>query len=82
VILDGKIATERGGERLGVRERGQTIGEVALLDGRGYRTASCVASVQTRVLGLRPTLLRRLEAVPGDLEQLRARLTEAMSTAV
>jgi hypothetical protein len=51
VILDGKIATERGGERLGVRERGQTIGEVALLDGRGYRTASCVASGQTRVLG-------------------------------
>lgn len=81
VILDGKIATERDGERLGVRERGQTIGEIALLDGRGYRTASCTAVGTTRVLGLRPALLRRLEAVPDDLAQLREHLTDAMASA-
>jgi hypothetical protein len=82
VILDGQIVTERDGIRLGVRQRGQTIGEVALLDGRGYRTASCMASGSTRVLGLRPTLLRRLEAVPADLEQFRTRLSSAMASAV
>ncbi len=82
VILDGKIATERDGEQLGVRERGHTIGEIALLDGRGYRTATCTAVGRTRVLGLRPTLLHRLEAVPEDLERLRSRLDAAMATAV
>ncbi|PRQ06132.1 cyclic nucleotide-binding domain-containing protein [Enhygromyxa salina] len=82
VILEGQIATERDGERLGVRERGQTIGEIALLDGRGYRTASCRSVGSTRVLGLRPTLLARLEVVPDDLAQLRERLSHAMALAV
>ena len=82
VILAGGIATVRDGERLGVRERGQSIGEIALLDGRGYRTASCTAVGVTRVLGLRPTLLRRLEAVPEDLARLRERLAGVMATAV
>jgi aromatic-L-amino-acid decarboxylase len=86
VILEGRAAVDRDGERLSELARGDFFGEIAALDwgaGFGYaRLATVIATEALRLLVLAPAHLARLMAESPEIdEQIRRAVRERLPAA-
>jgi CRP-like cAMP-binding protein len=76
VVVDGKVAVERGGKRIAVKGPGDFLGELALVTGRP-RTATVTATTPLRALvvdGL--SFDRLLRDVPAIAEKVNRAVAE------
>ena len=66
-IEQGSADVLQGGERVNTVGPGEIVGELALLDGAGTRTASVVASSPLRALSLTSSQVREIRSRMPDL---------------
>jgi CRP-like cAMP-binding protein len=79
VVVDGHADVIAGGERLATVERGDYVGEVAVLD-HGVRTASVVATTPVRALAMDPRSFATLLREPLVATKLAAQLARRVRT--
>ena len=85
-ILDGETSVSVGGEEVATLKRGEYVGELALLDPDGPRTATVTAKTDVVLAALsawqfRPFVLSHPEVAWTMLQRLARRLREAQSPA-
>ena len=83
-ILQGETSVSVGGEEVAMLKRGQYIGELALLDPEGPRTATVTAKTDVVLAAMstwqfRPFVLAHPEVAWTLLQRLARRLREAQS---
>jgi CRP-like cAMP-binding protein len=83
-VLEGETSVSVGGEEVATLGRGEHIGELALLDPEGPRTATVSAKTDVRLAAMstwqfRPFVLAHPEAAWKLLQRLARRLREAQS---
>jgi CRP/FNR family cyclic AMP-dependent transcriptional regulator len=85
-ILEGETSVSVGGEEVATLERGEYVGELALLDPEGPRTATVTAKTDVVLAAMsawqfRPFVLAQPEVAWTLLQRLARRLREAQSPA-
>jgi CRP-like cAMP-binding protein len=85
-ILDGETSVSVGGEEVATLNRGEYVGELALLDPEGPRTATVTAKTDVVLAAMsawqfRPFVLAHPEVAWTLLQRLARRLREAQSPA-
>jgi CRP/FNR family transcriptional regulator, cyclic AMP receptor protein len=75
VIVSGRVAVERDGERLNTLGAGDFFGEIALLDG-GPRTATVTSEEPTRLLVLTH---REFHALMDEFPEVAAQVLNALA---
>jgi CRP/FNR family cyclic AMP-dependent transcriptional regulator len=85
-ILQGEASVTVGGEEVATLERGEYVGELALLDPDGPRTATVTAKTDVVLAAMsawqfRPFILAQPEVAWTLLQRLARRLREAQSPA-
>ena len=81
-ILDGEVSVSVGGEEVAMLRSGHFVGELALLDPEGPRTATVTAKTDTRLAAMsswqfKPFVLAHPEIAWRLLETLARRVREA-----
>lgn len=79
VLVDGHADVVAGGEHLATVERGDYVGEVAVLD-HGVRTASVVAITPVRALAMDPRSFAAMLREPHVASKLAAQLARRVRT--